>query len=695
MAGYSVTYTVVDNATKQIEAINRRITQMRAPLDRLSRQVSRFVDVSGLGKVAQGFEWIARAAGSVLRTLATIVPVMGAITGAASIAGMVKLVNSYAAWSRELVQTATNVGLTTDELQRFQDATALAGGNAADMTEALKTLHTAAANARVGLASPEQIQWFNRLNIQWNNSAGRLRSMADLLPEVARKIGQIRDPADRARASAALLGDENAKLLNTFRQSSKSLDGWLIDVQRYQELTDAQKQTLQRFAEAQGRLGVTFDRLGAQLAVVLAQRFEPLMQRFADFVDTHTPQIIAAVDRVATKFAAWLGAINWSDVETGIDRLLAGLQSVIDNLDTIKTVAEVVAGLFILKWGVNIVTAVAAVTSAIGGTTAAIAAMLLLLKSDSVGPSGPGTPEQRKAAQDRADDINKRLGYSGNFLTDLAIGVQKGFEAAWDRILHGPADIRPGAPGVPSPVQRQSGLGGYLPGGVTPASLGGQITAPSPIAAPRAITGGQPAVTALGTPAPGTYAPARETGEGSSGERNRNPLNLTALPGQASEGRFRRFSTWEEGVAASVRQLQINTEQHGRLTLAQQINRWAPKADANDPASYTARVAKEMGIDPHAPLNTRDPETLRRLVNAMAHVELGRQVPPAAIAKGVAMATGTAPPVTVPPSAPLNGSVDVSITHKNAPLNSAVTATGTGAVSVAPVRVEHQDMTSI
>jgi hypothetical protein len=50
---------------------------------------------------------------------------------------------------------------------------------------------------------------------------------------------------------------------------------------------------------------------------------------------------------------------------------------------------------------------------------------------------------------------------------------------------------------------------------------------------------------------------------------------------------------------------------------------------------------------------------------------------------------------TVPTAPPVNGSVDVSITHKNAPPNSAVTATGSGSVNIAPVRVEHQDMASI
>jgi hypothetical protein len=54
-----------------------------------------------------------------------------------------------------------------------------------------------------------------------------------------------------------------------------------------------------------------------------------------------------------------------------------------------------------------------------------------------------------------------------------------------------------------------------------------------------------------------------------------------------------------------------------------------------------------------------------------------------------------APAATVPGPASINGSVDVSITHKNPPANSAVTATGSGAVNVAPPRVEHQAMESI
>lgn len=471
MAGYSVTYTVVDNATKQIDAINRRIAQTRAPLDRLSRQMSRFIDVSGLRKVATGFEWIGKAASSVLRTLTSIIPVMGTIVGGASIAGMAKLVSSYADWSRELVRAADNIGTTTQKLQQFQDATRLAGGNASDMTESLKGLHDKLADFNIGGANAALTgQWANKLKINLKDANGVIRSATDLLPELIRKINELPDPADRAAAANALLGSSGEKLIQTFRQSSKSFDAWADDVKRYKDLTDDQKSSLQRFAEAQGRVGVAFDRLGQQISAIVAKHLGPLLEKFAEFVEQNTPAILAAVDQLSARFAAWL-----NDPETG-KAFIAGIKSVadslkwvIDNLDTIKTAAEVIAGLFVLKWGVGIVQAIGAVTSALGssasiagaaagagliGALAGVATIagLLALGSAYETPANAAANEKRKKDQRSTAPSN--------------MPTSDGYYDAQGRWIEGPQPVRP-----PGAIQKQSASGGYLPGGVTPAAF--------------------------------------------------------------------------------------------------------------------------------------------------------------------------------------------------------------------------------
>jgi hypothetical protein len=668
MAGYSVTYSVVDNATKQIDAINKRIAQMRAPMDRMSRSVSRFVDVSGLRKVATGFESIFKAAGSVLRTLTAILPVMGVLTGAASIAGMVKLVESYSNWAHELVQTADNLGMTTQEVQQLQNATRLAGGNADDMTNALKSLYGAANDARRGM--PETAAWFNRLGIAWNDSNGHLRSMSDLLPEVMRKIAAMPNADDRARASAALLGDGNLKLIDTFKQSSQSFAQWFADASRYKNLTDEQKRTLQAFTEAQGRSGVAFDQLGQQISITLAKNFTPLINHLTAFVEKNTPAILKAVDDLSKRFATWLENIDWQNVQDGISAVIADLDWMIKHLDTILKVGAAVASLFVIKWGVDVVRAIAAVTTALGsmagveiagtgllgalGGVAALASVLALKGDTGPGGPGPATPEQKRDAAKAVEDANKGTGYTGNFWHDMGVGVSRGAGAVWDRIMKGPESIR-----GPNPIERQSA----------------------------------PGVGAL----PGDYS------WGDYGTRANNPGNLNYASWEGASGKFDYtdphtggahsmavFKSMQEGVAASIKLMQRNQAKYGN-TLAGALHGWAENP-----------YVDKLGMDPNAPFDVSkaDPNTLANLLDAQYKRE-GRRGSHRATREQILAGIDRARAPLAPdapfdvPARPPNGTVDVSITHKNPPPNSSVTATGSGGVNVAPVRVEQQNMASI
>lgn len=676
MAGYSVTYTVVDQATKQIDAINKRIAQMRAPMDRMSRSVARFVDVSGLRKVATGFESIFKAAGSVLRTLTAILPVMGALTGAASIAGMVKLVESYSNWAHELVQTADNLGMTTQEVQQLQNATRLAGGNADDMTNALKSLYSAANDARRGM--PETAAWFNRLGIAWNDSNGHLRSMSDLLPEVMRKIAAMPNASDRAAASAALLGDGNLKLIETFRQSSQSFAQWFADAGRYKNLTDEQKRTLQAFTEAQGKSGVAFDQLGQQISITLAKNFTPLINHLTAFVEKNTPDILRAVDDLSKRFASWLENINWQNVQDGINAVIADLDWMIKHLDTIMKVGAGIASLFVIKWGVDVVRAIAAVTEAIGsaagieiagvgllGALGGVAAMALALKGDAgPGAPGPATPEQKRDAATTADDINKRQGYTGNFWHDMGVGISRGAGAVWDRIVKGPESIR-----GPNPIERQS---------FTPT-------------APELTPEGKGLLTTLAS------------------YESKGDYGVLYGGGHFTGDQFPQWAGRDNSHAAGAYQFQPGT--------FADVQRARPDIKDFSPANqdraawylaqrdYHARTGRDLTVD------LKDPKQAQNIANTLqptwtstnkpgwaakleANLAHDQRPPQIATAAPAARTTPDDVPFDVP-TRPPNGSVDVSITHKNPPPNSAVTATGSGNVNVAPVRVEQQDMASI
>jgi hypothetical protein len=132
------------------------------------------------------------------------------------------------------------------------------------------------------------------------------------------------------------------------------------------------------------------------------------------------------------------------------------------------------------------------------------------------------------------------------------------------------------------------------------------------------------------------------------GIRNNNPLNLTYVAGQpgvqGSDGRFGRYGSVEDGVAAATRQLQLYAGR-GINTLEGIVGRWAPPGE-NNTGAYVAAVARATGLDPRAQIDMQNPEVLSRIVAAMGQHENGRPIDAGAVQRGVAMGLGGTVPVS-------------------------------------------------
>ena len=136
---------------------------------------------------------------------------------------------------------------------------------------------------------------------------------------------------------------------------------------------------------------------------------------------------------------------------------------------------------------------------------------------------------------------------------------------------------------------------------------------------------------------PNEYMRSRQQG-GTLADRNNNPGNLRP-PGQSTG--FQRFDTPEAGVAAMVRQLDLYRDRNNLNTVQGIISRWAPPNE-NDTAAYVRSVAGALGVAPDAPIDTRDEQTMRRLVVAMARQEGGRPLAPDTLDRGFQLARNQA-----------------------------------------------------
>jgi len=114
------------------------------------------------------------------------------------------------------------------------------------------------------------------------------------------------------------------------------------------------------------------------------------------------------------------------------------------------------------------------------------------------------------------------------------------------------------------------------------------------------------------------------------GIRNNNPGNIesgkfaaTVQGFQGSDGRFAQYANPEDGIKAADKLLQSYAGR-GLNTVAGIVNRWAPPTE-NNTGAYAASVARELGVDPNAPLDMSNWEVRQKLIAAKIRVENGKQ----------------------------------------------------------------------
>lgn len=176
-----------------------------------------------------------------------------------------------------------------------------------------------------------------------------------------------------------------------------------------------------------------------------------------------------------------------------------------------------------------------------------------------------------------------------------------------------------------------------------PGILGGSAAPAAPVgAAPSAAPLGQGAAAPRGVQVANSEEETQRLEAEASGQtqfgqrnqprglRNNNPGNIesgrfaaTVQGFQGSDGRFAQYATPEQGIQAADKLLTTYAGK-GLNTIAGIVNRWAPPTE-NNTGAYVAQVAKELGVDPNAPLDMTNPEVRQRLIAAKIRVENGRQ----------------------------------------------------------------------
>lgn len=328
-AGVKVTLTAQDRVSQTIERINARIAHMQAPVRRVQASMNRFASLSGMSRLNNGIFGVARSAEHAFQSLGQIVPVMGTITGATTVAGIFRLANAWSQVGTSLRTTSRTMGMAPQRLQAMQNAAQLAGGSAESMTGALQQL-SQTSWAALHNQDPGAVAQFKAIGIHAEDLQ-RL-SPDKLFLRVAASLRQIRSPAAQAVAAATLFGGAAQGLMPIFQQTNKEWQQSLDQAERYSHMSRSSVDAANSLRRSQAALGEAVEDFGNSIAEAAAPGVRELTDFMTNLIEANRKWIAQDIGDYVRQFVTWLRTGGWDRIRGDITGVYNAITGVVDEL---------------------------------------------------------------------------------------------------------------------------------------------------------------------------------------------------------------------------------------------------------------------------------------------------------------------------------------------------------------------------
>lgn len=291
----------------------------------------------------------------------------GAIAGVAG--GVVASVKSMLDQADKLGKMAQSIGIPVEELSKLKHAADLSGVSLESLGKGVGRLSRNLVEAAQGSQAP--IRAFETLGIQIRNVDGSLKTVSQVLPEIAAKFANMRDGPEKTALAMQVLGRAGAELIPLLNGGAQGLRDMMKEAEDLGIVIDKKTaKAAENFNDNLTRLGRVKDGIITKITAELAPALSLLSQRFIDaakdsdmakvaakailyvveFLAREVAIVAIRVEELAAKWSAlWaaLSATNWEDMKKGFagfgaasDQARGRLELLGLQLENFKRVAE-------------------------------------------------------------------------------------------------------------------------------------------------------------------------------------------------------------------------------------------------------------------------------------------------------------------------------------------------------------------
>lgn len=440
---FKITIAAVDKATATVRRVNQSMARLTSPVRNLQQSLGGLGRELGLNKVAQSLGSVAKSARGAVSGVTALVPALGAITGAATIAGLAALANNWGKLGSEIDKTSSILGVSTKELQQYQAAAKLAGLSAEDMNGSLKSLGDTLEDAAYNRNSQALIL-MNQLGISLTRTKTGAVDATRALRQVAEAIARQGGNVQAQRLIARTFGVE--QLLPMLQKGAAGIEQYVAQARSLGSVMgDDQIKAAKDYAQNVAKLDLAIDGLKASIGNALIPVLSPLLAQLSEWVSKNRDLIATKVGEFVKGIADWVKSVDWGKVARGIG-------SFVDALGGVKGVAIALAA-------ITFAGPIAGVISLIGQVTK-LAALLVPLAANPVVLGILGITYSKGLNKGEDEELARRRGMAPTIDVGPIPGVPGGSGNATDPVefFQSRGWSKEQAAGIVANLQAESGM---------------------------------------------------------------------------------------------------------------------------------------------------------------------------------------------------------------------------------------------
>lgn len=288
-------------------------------------------------------------------SVASLLPMIGALGAGASLAGLFALTKAAAESSHEMGALSKRLGIGAGDIGALKYASKMSGVDGDSMVGGLEKLNKTLGTAAVG-KNKVAVALFKHLGINLRDAGGHIRTTAQLMPQLADAFQKTQDPAMRAFMATTLFGKSGQELLPVLMQGGKALAEFAEEGKKLiYEATSEQKRALVEFQDNWIGLETAISGFKKEVGASLAPIFAPIVKAMKEWVAANRHWIATKIHDKVKALSDALKLVDWDKVITGTTRWIEETITLIDKLGGVPTVLAAIG----LAMGSPLISAVA------------------------------------------------------------------------------------------------------------------------------------------------------------------------------------------------------------------------------------------------------------------------------------------------------------------------------------------------